>query len=274
MTHELKTIEKINLTPAKIETNIQEVGKSLDLVLEKYQGLVFTEDNEKECKSTIAELNKGKKKLNDFKIQIKKEASKDIVRFEEEIKELSKKFDNVIDPIRSQYDKFEEDRKNEKSERVQIFINDYIREFELQNEFAEELTIEDSYLNKTTSDKKIKEDLENRANTLRIKQDKYFADVETIKTKVELANAKNNTELVSNTYISLLKYEDVESISEKIFVDAENTNVKEEPVKIVEEIKDVKTEKFVEKYEVTATEKQLDELEEYMSSRGLSWKLI
>ncbi|MFL8968921.1 DUF1351 domain-containing protein, partial [Helcococcus kunzii] len=274
MTQELKTIEKLNLIPAKIETNIQEVAKSLDLVLEKYQDLVFTEDNEKECKSTIAELNKGKKKLNDFKIQIKKEASKDIARFEEEIKELSKKFDNVIDPIKSQYDKFEEDRKNEKTERIQIFINDYIREFELENEFAEELTIEESYLNKTATDKKIKEDLETRANTLRIKQDKYFADVETIKTKVELANAKNNTNLVPDTYISLLRYEEVEDISEKIFVDAEKTIVKEKVTSMNPEIFSTDEEKFVEKYEVTGTEKQLDELEEYMSSRGLAWKLI
>lgn len=270
---QLKTIEKLNLIPAKIETNIQEVAKSLDLVLEKYQGLVFTEDNEKECKSTITELNKGKKKLNDFKIQIKKEASKDITRFEEEVKELSKKFDNVINPIKSQYDKFEEDRKNEKSERIQIFINYYIREFELENEFAEELTIEESYLNKTSSDKKIKEDLQNRANTLRIKQDKYFADIETIKTKVELANAKNNTNLVPDTYISLLRYEEVEDISEKIFIDAKKTSIEKKDVEV--KIKySHNDEKFVEKYEVTGTEIQLDDLEEYMSSRGLAWKVI
>lgn len=272
---QLKTIEKLNLVPAQIDTNIEEVSKSLDLVLEKYQGLVFTEESVKECKNTIAELNKGKKTIDDFRKQVEKELTKNVTKFKGEVKELLKKIDDVIDPIKSQYERFEEDRKNEKRERVQIFINEAIREFEIENEFAEELTIEESYLNKTATDKKIKEDLESRANTLRIKQDKYFADVETIKTKVELANAKNNTNLVPNTYISLLKYEEVESISEKIFIDAEKTIVKEELKPTVWHVDDISDdETFVEKYEVTGTEKQLDDLEEYMSSRGLAWKLI
>lgn len=270
---QLKTIKKLNLVPAQIDTNIEEVSKSLDLVLEKYQGLVFTEESIKECKNTIAELNKGKKTIDDFRKQVEKELTKNVTKFKGEVKELLKKIDDVIDPIKSQYERFEEDRKNEKRGRVQIFINEAIREYEIDDEFSEELTIEDSYLNKTITDKKIKEDIENRANTIKIKQDKYYADVETIKTKVELANAKNNTNLVPNTYISLLKYEEVESISEKIFIDAEKTII--EPVKKYEEVIDEKNvEKYVEKYEVMATEEQLDELEEYMSSRNLTWKVI
>lgn len=275
---QLKTIEKLNIVPAQIETNIEEVSKSLDLVLEKYKGLVFTEETIKECKSTLAELRKGKTGIDSFRKEIKKELTKNVTKFESEIKELLKKVDAVIDPIEKQYNKFEENRKNEQRQRVQIFVNEFIREFELEEKFAEELTIENSYLNKTATDKKIKEDLETRANTLRIKQDKYFADVETIKTKVELANAKNNTNLVPDTYISLLRYEEVEDISEKIFVDAEKTIVKEE-VKVVEPklfTSDAKSddETFMEKYEVIGTEIQLDDLEEYMTNKGLSWKII
>ncbi len=272
MSTELKTIEKINLIPAVVETNIEEVSKSLDLILEKYKGLIFTEETVKDCKATLAELRKGKMGIDNFRKEIKKELTKNVTEFEGQIKELLKKVDEVIYPIEEQYVKFEEDRKNKLRERVQIFVNDCIREFGLNEEFSKELTIDDSYLNKTATDKKIKEDLENRANTIKIKQDKYFADVETIKTKVELANAKNNTNLLPDTYVSLLKYEEVESISEKIFVDAEKTITKEEIKQITNE--EPAEETFTENYEVIGTEKQLDDLEEYMRSRGLIWKII
>lgn len=270
---ELQKIERIKLIPAVIETNIELVSKSLDEILENYKDLVFTEETAKDCKDTIAELNKGKKGLDTFRKTVKTELSKDITRFENEVKELSKKFDDVIDPLKEQYDTFETKRKEEKAERIQIFINETIKEFELSEKYAIELDILDEYLNKTTTDKKIKEDLNSRANSLKLAQDKELADIETIKTKVELANAKYKTNLVSDTYISLLKYEDISDISEKIFLDAENT------VKVIEEVKEEliiapKNEETVfEVYKITATESQLDELEKYMNSRGIKWEI-
>lgn len=278
---ELQKIEQIKLIPAVVETNIELVSKSLDVILENYKGLIFTEETVKDCKNTLAELRKGKMGIDNFRKEIKKELTKNVTEFEGQIKELLKKVDEVINPIEEQYNKFEEDRKNKQKERVQIFVNDCVREFGLNEEFSKELTIDDSYLNKTATDKKIKEDLENRSNTIKIKQDKFFADVETIKTKVELANAKNNTNLVPDTYVSLLKYEEVESISEKIFLDAENT------IKVVEEKEDelvieiptkaiintITEEKVFEVYKITATEKQLEELEKYMNLRGIKWEI-
>lgn len=278
---ELQKIEQIKLIPAVVETNIELVSKSLDVILENYKGLIFTEETAKDCKDTIAELNKGKKSLDTFRKNVKTELSKDITRFESEVKELSKKFDNVIDPLKEQYDNFETKRKEEKSERIQIFINEKIKEFELSEKYAIELTILDEYLNKTVTDKKIKEDLNSRANSLKSVQDKELADIEIIKTKVELANAKFNTNLVPETYISLLKYEDVLDISEKIFLDAENT------IKVVEEKEDepvieiptkaiintITEEKVFEVYKITATEKQLEELEKYMNLRGIKWEI-
>ena len=278
---ELQKIEQIKLIPAVVETNIELVSKSLDVILENYKGLIFTEETAKDCKDTIAELNKGKKSLDTFRKNVKAELSKDITRFESEVKELSKKFDNVIDPLKEQYDNFETKRKEEKSERIQIFINEKIKEFELSEKYAIELTILDEYLNKTVTDKKIKEDLNSRANNLKSVQDKELADIEIIKTKVELANAKFNTNLVPETYISLLKYEDVLDISEKIFLDAENT------IKVVEEKEDepvieipskaiintITEEKVFEVYKITTTEKELEELEKYMNLRGIKWEI-
>lgn len=273
---ELQKIEQIKLIPAVVETNIELVSKSLDVILENYKGLILTEETAKDCKDTIAELNKGKKSLDTFRKNVKAELSKDITRFESEVKELSKKFDNVIDPLKEQYDNFETKRKEEKSERIQIFINEKIKEFELSEKYAIELTILDEYLNKTVTDKKIKEDLNSRANNLKSVQDKELADIEIIKTKVELANAKFNTNLVPETYISLLKYEDVLDISEKIFLDAENTIKEVEPVIEIPTkaiIDTITEEKVFEVYKITATEKELEELEKYMNLRGIKWEI-
>lgn len=275
-------IKTNNFTPAKVDFNYKEVETFLNEVLKKYDGLVFTEETVQDCNKTIAELRKGKRSLDDFRKKTKKELTKSVTEFENQCKELNKKFDEVIDPLKEQSDFFEEQRRNEKKEKVQKIVDELIKKQGLNEKFAAQLIIEDQYLNKTKTLKSIREELTATAETLGIQQDKEEANKELIKTKVELANAKYNVNLSETPYVRLLEYENVEDIEIKIILDAERESYVE-PIKYEEPVEEIiqptitpneSSEIFVEKYEVEGTEAQLDALEEFMTANGLEWKII
>lgn len=265
------TVKTVVMEPAKVEFNFDELSEVLDAQLAKYEGLEFTEEQVKECKKTITELNKGKKALNEYRLKTKKELSKEITDFEARCKHLSNKFDDVINPLKAQADKFEEDRREEKREKVQKIVDELIEEEGLNEKYAAQLEIENSYLNKSTTMKSIREDLETKAQHLGIAQDKEESDIEIIKMTVEIANERYKVNLLETTYIRLLDHEDINDIKKIIMEDAQDEVDKKIEKAPIEAESD---EKFVEKYQVTGTEEQLDVLEEYMSSHGLIWSVI
>ena len=93
-----------SFTPAKVDFNYNEIAARLDVVLDKYKGLVFTEETVADCKKTIAELRKGQKSLDDFRKETKKKLTLSVTEFENDCKVLYKKFDEVIDPLKEQAD--------------------------------------------------------------------------------------------------------------------------------------------------------------------------
>lgn len=276
-----------NFTPAKVDFNYEQIEAFLNETLKKYKGLVFTEETVQECNKTIAELRKGKRSLDDFRKKTKKELTKSVTEFENQCKELYKKFDEVIDPLVEQSDFFEEQRRNEKRQKIQKIVDELIQEQGLNEKYAQMLVIEDQYLNKSKTLKSIREELTITAETLSIQQDKEEADKELIKTKVELANAKYNVNLSETPYIRLLEYENVEDIETKIMLDAERESrikveVEPESELISDELIELETmpepnesaEIYMERYEVHGTDAQLDALEDFMKYQGLEWKII
>ncbi len=277
-----------SFTPAKVDFNYDAISKQLDEVLKKYDGLVFTEETVKDCNKTIAELRKGKRAVDDFRKQTKKELTKSVTEFENQCKELNKKFDEVIDPLVEQSDAFEENRREEKRKKVQKIVDELIKEQGLNEKFAAQLIIEDQYLNKSKTMKNIKEELTITAETLGIQQDKEEADKQLITARVELVNEKYGSSLMATNYIRLLEYEEIDEILEKINKDAEilKQKLEEEEQEVIESeptpTKQIQVpptpaatdEIFMERYEVEGTEEQLDALEKFMDSVGLEWKTI
>lgn len=274
-----------SFTPAKVDFNYREVEVFLDETLKKYEDLIFTEETVADCNKTIAELRKGKRALDEFRKKTKKELTKSITEFENQCKELNKKFDEVIDPLVEQSDFFEEQRRNEKRQKVQKIVDKLVQEQGLNEKYASQLTIEDQHLNKTKTLKSIREELTATAETLGLQQDKEESDKELIKTKVELANAKYNVNLSETPYVRLLEYENVEDIEIKINLDAERESKVEpepEPEPISDELIELVTmpepkedkEIYMERYEVHGTDAQLDALEDFMKYQDLEWKII
>lgn len=268
-------IQTSKLEPAVVEFNYDQIAEHLNGVLNRYKGLVFDEKSVSDCKKTIAELRKGKKSLDTFRKETKKRLTKSITEFEDQCKELSGRFDEVIEPLTDQYDQFEHDRKERKRKQIQDIIDALIAEQGLNEKFAAQLVIPDEYYNKGKSIKAIKSELTAQAETLGIAQDKEDADREVIKTKVELANAKHGVELMEGSYVRLLEHESIDSIVEQINADAEVakqiTHEKEPPPVTKPSNTD---EKYVETYEVTGTEEQLDALEKFLKDRDYEFSIL
>ncbi|MDU6336055.1 MAG: DUF1351 domain-containing protein [Clostridium sporogenes] len=268
---QLKVLEN---RPAEVHFNFDEISNYLDSTLEKYTGITITEETIKDGKKIIADLRKGKKSLDEFKKKTKKELTAPVKAFEEQCKELSKKFDEVIDPINEQAEQFEIKRKEEKKMEVEKVIKEVCKLKDVDN-----LPLEDSYLNKSTSLKSIKEDLISVANQMLLEKANHKKNVALIEGKIDLANAKYGVTMVKEPYISMLEYKDVDNILTKILEDGEVlenklANIPKQKTTIVKSVVQApkkNEEIFVDTYEIEGTEKQLDALEDFLNKNNYKW---
>lgn len=241
--NELK-ITTNTLTPAEVSFNCEEISKQLDLVLEKYTNLVFTEETDADCKRTMADLRKGKKAVNDFRLKTKKQLTESIKPFEDDCKELCKKFDEVIDPLKEQADLFETTRREDKRIEVQGLIDNLIEVYELPYKYSKELMITDNHLLKSVTIKSIEEELDGQAIELANDRDQEELDIEFIKETVAKANKEKEVTLLAESYIRLMGSTDLSRIISSIHDDtnrlikareAEEERLEKERVKIEKE---------------------------------------
>jgi hypothetical protein len=221
----------IQTTPAIVEFNYAEIEANLDAVLIKYQGLIFTESAATDCKKTIAELRKGQKSLDAFRISTKKQLTESVTAFENQCKVLHSKFETVISPLTTQNDQFELDRKEKKRVEIQGIIDALVSENTLSAAYALQLKILDEYYNKGKTIKAIKAELSSTAKNAKLQQDKDEQDSQLITAKVELANAQQQlaNPLMLDHYLRLLAYKSVTEIdllitSDAIEIKARETN--------------------------------------------------
>src|SRR5690625_1296216 len=232
---EIKTLE---LEPAKIEFNKQQIEDELKETLKKYEGLVFTEDNTAEIRKVLAELRKGKTASDNFRKEKNKEVSAPITEFENEVKSIVKMFDDVINPINEQLKEFEEKRKQEKLEEIETIITETIKKFGLESKFANQLDVDEQYLNKSFSINQAKETIEFRANNLLNEQKLEIMNRENIESFVKLKNSEHELNMSVVSYLSQLEFKDVADVKKTVEEDVQaelNRRSKEEAEKKAKE---------------------------------------
>lgn len=109
-----------------IEFNFEELKTELTQGLEKYQNLVFSEENIKEAKDTRANLNKFKEAIETRRKEIKALCLKPYNDFEAKIKELTKLIDEPILAIDTQIKNFDNQRIEAKRVDITDFYNSVI----------------------------------------------------------------------------------------------------------------------------------------------------
>lgn len=281
-------VKTVKFKPAEVEFNFEEIEKELEKRLKKYEGLTFTEVQATECRNTIAELRKVKNGINRFRIDTKKELTEPITVFEDKCKALVTKIDEAVKPLNEQLQEFDERQRQEKLQKVEQIKKQVIEDLELADEIANELVIEDRFLNKSTTLKSIEESLHEQANQLIIHKQNEAHTKELIKQHVEIVNLKNELDLVDSSYVHLINHKEIDEIKAIIEADAEKlveerekekrvatAERMQERIKQQEQQEEQETEeKFVEVYEVVGTDEQLDRLEEFMKENNMSFKIL
>ena len=162
--------EKTMLPELKVERqvgtlawNFDEINRQLDIQREKYRGLVVEPEQIRDAKSIRADLRKLRKAINDRKIDEKKTFCAPYLTFEEQVKEVLGKLDDVAGAIDDQIKSFEEHEKQQKLETIKAY---YAEHGDKSLDF-DSLVFEESWLNKTCSDATWKSEIDKKVERFR-----------------------------------------------------------------------------------------------------------
>lgn len=114
----------------EIQFNHEDIKRELSIRLEKYRGLVYTEDSIKEAKADRATLNKFKDAIETRRKEIKKACLKPYEDFEVKIKEIVAMIDEPIKAIDDQIKAYEQAKKEEKLQAIKQFFMDKVDDLE------------------------------------------------------------------------------------------------------------------------------------------------
>ena len=146
-------------TPEIKITNKEKLDALVDAVVKKYSRIVVTEDTLKECKKTLTELRKLSKELNAKRLEKQRQYETPVKEFKAQIDAYINQINDVISDIKQGTDEFEEKRKAEKQEAIQNLINEMAGNYGVDPETIE---IDKKWLNKSTTMKKITEEIANK----------------------------------------------------------------------------------------------------------------
>jgi len=237
---ELKVLE---VKLPEVLFNEKEISNYLEGVLEKYQGLVFTDDTVKDCKTTVSELNKMVKSVDSFRLKYKKELAAPISEFETKCKSLVTQIENVLDPLKAQADKFEADRRIARKVEVEGFIAECLTIVALEEKYASQLVLKDEWLNVSVSTPKLKKAIMEDVKKLESEQTAYYDKKEIVITKCENYSMKFGlaVALIPDNFYHLLDNKTGVELDERIYdiaqKNAEAEKVAMESIKIEAERK-------------------------------------
>lgn len=200
----MKEIE-VNKQLPVVTTNYEEVRAYLLEEMDKYKGLIVTEENLKDCKATQKELAGLRNKIDTFRKTVKKEMEVPIKCFEGQFKDLVQLVEEVEKPIKEGISVFDNKRKEEKRKFADIKIFEICQKLNLEKKYADQLTALDKYLNLSASAKSVVEDIEQRAEALKQQQ-----NMDKVKAEMIKANIESALETVNLTLKTPLEYKDFE----------------------------------------------------------------
>ncbi|ARC85664.1 hypothetical protein U732_1096 [Clostridium argentinense CDC 2741] len=187
-----------------ITMNFEEVKNSLADTVEKYKGIIVTEEGLQDCKATQKELAGLRIKIDNYRKEIKKEMSKPIDAFENQCKELVKLIADAEEPIKKGILVFDNARREEKRKVALSIISEVAKEHQLSEKYVNKLNVLDKYMNLTAKPSEVKKDIEQRILILLQEQKRELEMLEIIKDTIENANKDIKTHLKIEDFKNLI----------------------------------------------------------------------
>lgn len=214
--------------PKKIEiSNAEELRKALNEYLNKYKGLVFTEDDLAEAKKIRAKLNKLKKVMNDNKRDVKKAFQEPVKELEGIVKSFAYDIDQVNLSIDVSIKQLEETQREERLKNVNELIKEMAPSYGVNPENVE---IKSEWLAKTISHKKLVDAIAGELKIMELEIKAKAANVEALKNYCKVKNVD------PDPYIKYLDFMELDKIMGKIDYDIEQKEKREQARKAQDEL--------------------------------------
>ena len=251
-------------TPEIKITNKEKLDALVDAVVKKYSGIVVTEDTLKECKQTLTELRKLSKELNAKRLEKQRQYETPVKEFKTQIDAYINQINDVISDIKQGTDEFEEKRKAEKQEAIQNLINEMAGNYGVDPETIE---IDKKWLNKSTTMKKITEEI---ADKMKEKQ-RLDDDWKIIK---KYAQDKGMLADHYQTYIGVFSAFEIEKMidedaDKKAEQEREMAKEKQLAAAVDEETGEIKQAIQQVTFTIKGTEEQLNQVAAYLKNSGV-----
>lgn len=153
---ELRINTDLDALPHELSFNFDELKAELTAQLERYQGLVVTEETIKEGKEDRAKLNKLKTAIDTRRKEIKKQWNAPYDVFESRIKEVIALIDKPVAAIDAQLNAYEEQRKAEKREQIEDIYHETVPQ-DIKGLIPLDRIFDQRWLNAGVSTKKVEE---------------------------------------------------------------------------------------------------------------------
>ncbi|EHO50684.1 DUF1351 domain-containing protein [Lentilactobacillus kisonensis] len=157
--------------------NFDQLKTAVEAYANKYQGMAVTASTEKESKSSRAELRKLKQALDDKRKEIRKKYAEPYQRFADQIKDLEMTLDSSINPIDAGLKELEEQQRQLRLKHVNALIAEMAPNYHVE---PGEVEIDPTWLNKTTTKKKVTEGIADVMGYIKKQHDDLKTGISTI----------------------------------------------------------------------------------------------
>lgn len=292
--NELKVIKQ---QLPEIVLNFDEMKAGIEEKLEKFSGLIVTEETLKDCKDVQQELSRTRRDIDGKRLEIQREIKKPLDEFNSQMKELTSMVCAVEEPIKKGMQVFEDKRIEDKTNIIKGMIMELVIGYKLRPEFAE-IEIDKLWLNKGYKPDDIKDSVESIAVASKVRQDARDSDLLAIGGIVDGANKTMATPLDVKRYEQMIVAgSPLSDVIASINMDSERTRKAEEnalqvaedakrkaaeqpdEVPLVQEAKKApeKSKELTRRtvsFSITDTEPRIKALGEFMKQNGFAWTKI
>ena len=258
-------------------SNLEEIKQQAIEQASKYQNIVVANDDTySNAKKQRTEINKMRGQVDEFRKSVRRDKLKEIEQFESDVKSVKEIYDKTWEELDNNIKEYEEQEAEKKKQRVDELLKEYSKGYEIH--------FLDRWLNKTTKESEIIDDIKSFAFEAETKQIRFDKAVNSIIDTCE------SWGLTPDGYIQLLNIgqdvlEIIERINEAGREKQKNEQIEKEiaeqkeaikeapkPVEIIEEHKS--EELITSRIELTGTKTQFDQLNEYIKKLGIKVKPI
>ena len=184
-----------------IKGNFEELGSSIQKVVDKYKGTQLTEENVDYIKTLKKQFTSLRTGIERERKEYKKayfDPAENLL--DSMCKELLKIVDEGESALKTQLDAYDEKRKEELTIVLKEYVDDIAEKHSLRDEYKAQIVLKKEYYNKTQDEEESVNDIESQAVELEKKQKEYDTGVMLITAECEESG------MIAEPYIRELQY--------------------------------------------------------------------